>query len=1326
MSLDGYNLGTAFGRVVISDNVAEAVQTAQRSFDSAIGNIGASMQRFGDSLTGVGARMTALTAPIALFGASGINAAADFDVLMQQIESFGGVAGEELEAVRQYALTLGRDTAFSSQDAAAGLLDLLKAGQDLQQSMSTLPHVLDLATVGQISIAEAAGITSGALANFGLQAEDAARVSDALARAANASRADVRDLGEALDNGGNVANQYGLDIEQTAAVMGVFANAGIQGAEAGTRLKSMLSTMADNTPPVTRAWAALGTSLYDANGNLRDFDTVLDEVDTALDRLPVEEQNRLMQDLAGSYGITGLNALRAAGGIDGMLASMAEAPAAADLAAGFMDTFAGSMDSLKGSIETLQIEAFTPFMEDVLKPLVQRVTAVINKITEWATANPGLTKIIVSFGAALVVLGPTLIGLGLAISTTGTALKGLGLVFKGFTVGSLLPFVAAAGLVYLAFQTNFLGIRDIVNTVVERARIAFGMLEQAVGVFFEHLRQGESVFDALRYGFGEFVDNILRVLGLTREQSIAVQRVFFNIVDAVEVFTTRLRALATQMATVFNGAIDMFVALRETGMSVFAALGLTVIGYAASFGRALGMSEETAQAFSRSVTTTVMKVAQTFLRVRDVAGQFATQLREGFERAYREVRVFATGVRKLGVGEAIQNLFPPGVEKFIENAITGIRRAFDQFSKSLDLFQGDIRKYGIGEFIQNLFPPGIETLMEAAGSRIRAGLGNISKRFADFRLDIEKYGLGEAIFNLLPDGVQRVIGALAPMLSEIGEFLKNTIGRVIETVSGLFESADLSTFFENIDFSKIVEIGQIILGLTSPLGQVLTLFRLLDIDVIQIIEGIAGAITRFFGTLNDGGSLGDAFRAAFGTPDEIRENVAGFLSDIGVRIATFVQEAVAKVGELASGFIDWIAPMIPPLLEKLGELGQAFVDWVVATAPLVAEKLVELGGQILQWVSDFIPQAIAALLQLGAAFIDWIGPAIGELLPKLGEFLGTLIEWILGTAVPALVQAVIGLTTAIVGWIIDAIPQIAPALGEFLVSLGGFIINDLIPGVLEFAMGIGRGIIEGIIQGLGSIADFVWNSLISPLIGGIGANVGGGDLWGVVGALGSSILDGILQALGSIIEWVGTNIITPLVTAVGTIWGAISGGFDAIKNGIAGVFAWIRDNVIQPFIAVIQGIVGIAQGVADAVSGIIGGAQDAIATAENNAQMAGQIAGQLPQQIRERGIGGVLGVIGNAIGNEFRADGGPVTAGKAYIVGERGPEPFIPSTSGTIMSNEDFSRMMGGMGQEKAGVEMNFQPGSIVIQANSEAEGESAMRGVLNALEEKQRARGLV
>lgn len=56
--------------------------------------------------------------------------------------------------------------------------------------------------------------------------------------------------------------------------------------------------------------------------------------------------------------------------------------------------------------------------------------------------------------------------------------------------------------------------------------------------------------------------------------------------------------------------------------------------------------------------------------------------------------------------------------------------------------------------------------------------------------------------------------------------------------------------------------------------------------------------------------------------------------------------------------------------------------------------------------------------------------------------------------------------------------------------------------------------------------------------------------------------------------------------------------------------------------------------------------------------------------------GGILGAIGSAIGKFFgggKASGGPVAAGKTYLVGEQGPELFVSPTAGMIVPNSEIS-----------------------------------------------------
>lgn len=547
----------------------------RRGLDDASGLIegaGSRLQSAGSTITGLGGQISLLTTPLLGIGAAGIAAASGFENVMTQLATFGGLAGDELAAVEAAALRMGAETMFSASDAAGAMLELVKAGQSVDEAMVSTEAALALAAVGAMSVTEAAGVTAMAMAQFGLDADAAGRITEALAAAASASQADVRDLAQGMGNVGPVAKQFGLSVEETAAVLGVFSNAGIQGAEAGTQLRSMLLNMTRTTEATQGAWARLGTSMYDANGELRDLDTVFDEIGTAMADMPVEEQNAIMSDLFGSYGIVGAQALIAAGGIDAMQAAMADAPPAAFLAAEAMNTFSGRVDSLKGSVETLLIKAMTPFMNDVLSPLVTMLTDVANKAIAWTDANPELTSTLVKVGGALLILGPALVAVGLGVSAVGIAFTGLG---AGIALLTSPLVLAAVGLLAVGAGVAYLWTQDIGGI-----RTAFSDLGDTLGGL-----NLNPVKDALR-GVGDALGTI-------------------DVTGGVDTFRTSVESAFAGMDTA--GAADAV----KTNLELIVSTGLALFGMV--MGGPVGLAIGAAKLVATAIETDFLGIG-TFLK----------------------------------------------------------------------------------------------------------------------------------------------------------------------------------------------------------------------------------------------------------------------------------------------------------------------------------------------------------------------------------------------------------------------------------------------------------------------------------------------------------------------------------------------------------------------------------------------------------------------------------------------------------------------------------------------------------------------------------------
>lgn len=512
MSLDsGFNLGNAYGRIIISDNVDEAVNRAQQSWSTGIQNIGRTMQN-------LGANLTLALAPVTAFVAQGVGAFASFDAILSEISARTGATAEEMEAVRLKAMEMGRDTAFSATDAAEAMLQLLSSGYDLNQTMTALTPVLNLAAAGGLNLGYAADAVTDILAQFRLGAESATVVTDALSAAAGSSSATVNDLIAGFSNVGPVAANYGISMDQTAAILAQFAENGIKGADAGTQLKSMLDMMTRQTPEVTGMWRDLGVSMTDSNGNFRDINDIIQDLNVAMEGMSESERAAAIRTLAGSYGQMGLSALLASDGIEDMEAAMARQASAAEVAEARNSSFRGVINQLKSSLEILSITVLGPLVENYLSPFIQRVTEALNQVNNWLMANPELTEQLGLLLGVLSVLGPSVFTVGKAISTVGAI---LGFVFSpiGIVTGLL------TGL-YLAFQNNFLGIRDILQPVIETITNGISRLIQSIGFFITDIQEMGIVNAILNaFGFGSdgveigdsWIEGVLVSFGMARD-----------------------------------------------------------------------------------------------------------------------------------------------------------------------------------------------------------------------------------------------------------------------------------------------------------------------------------------------------------------------------------------------------------------------------------------------------------------------------------------------------------------------------------------------------------------------------------------------------------------------------------------------------------------------------------------------------------------------------------------------------------------------------------------------------------------------------------------
>lgn len=328
-----------------------------------------------------------------------IKTGSDFEAQMSRVKAISGATEQEFVKLKEQAIELGADTAFSSGQAAEGMENLAAAGFTTNEILEAMPGLLDLAAASGEDLANSSDIAASTLRGFGLVAEDVGHVADVLAENANRTNSSVAETGEAMKYIAPLARAAGISMEETAAAIGIMANAGIQGGQAGTTLRGALSRLSRPTEDMQEAMSELGVSFYDSEGKMLSLTDQVDVLGKAMEGMTDEQKNNYFVTLYGQEALSGMLALINEGpeSLESLTKAYTTCDGSAKKAAETMqDNLKGAVEQLSGSAESLGI-VFYESVSDNLKNAAVTATDSINEITD-AFNNGGLDKAIETAG----------------------------------------------------------------------------------------------------------------------------------------------------------------------------------------------------------------------------------------------------------------------------------------------------------------------------------------------------------------------------------------------------------------------------------------------------------------------------------------------------------------------------------------------------------------------------------------------------------------------------------------------------------------------------------------------------------------------------------------------------------------------------------------------------------------------------------------------------------------------------------------------------------------------------------------------------------------
>lgn len=411
--------------------------------------------KVGKGLTNAGKAIMPASAAIAGIGAVSVNVANDFESAMSQAAGALNMPMSQMGELRDLAIQTGQETIFSAKEAGQAITELAKGGlSEADIKAGALKATMDLAASSGMDLGNAANVTVQAMGAFGLSAEKSAVAANALAGAAAASSTDVEPLTQGLSQVSAQAYNAGWSIQETTAVLGKFADAGIVGSDAGTSLKVMLQRLAAPTSDkAAMKIENLGIKTRDANGHLLGASEMAQELQDKLGGLSEAERDSALQTIFGSDAMRAATVMMNSGseGLASYIAATNDQEAAQRLANSQMGEGEKAIEEMKGSLETAAITIGSK-LAPVITKVVKFITDLVNK---FSALPSGVQTAIVVIGAIIAVLGPLLIIIG----QMAIGISALTAAFSALSV-PLLPIIAIIAAVIAAIVSIVLVIKN--------------------------------------------------------------------------------------------------------------------------------------------------------------------------------------------------------------------------------------------------------------------------------------------------------------------------------------------------------------------------------------------------------------------------------------------------------------------------------------------------------------------------------------------------------------------------------------------------------------------------------------------------------------------------------------------------------------------------------------------------------------------------------------------------------------------------------------------------------------------------------------------------
>ena len=360
----------------------------KQGLKEAEGNASSSTSKIGGAFKTVGkvakTAMAAGSAAAVAFTKTSIDSGMNFDTAMSQVAATMGTTVDKIGNVEAKAEEMGRTTKYTATEAAEGMNILAQAGLSADEQISGIGTVLNLASAGAMSLEESASYTAGAVKGFGDSMGNASYYADLMAKGATLANTNVRGLGEAFSGSAATAKNYGQSADSVTLSLLRLAEQNVTGSEASTALNRAMADLYTPTDNASKALDQLGVSAYKSNGEAKDFNDLVDELNGSLQGMTAEQKNNALATIFTTQGLQAFNKMTASSdatvqkfwkGIQDSSGS------AAQQAATQLDNLKGDITLLSSATEGLELGFYNTF-SGAIRGAIKGITSEVSGLAE--------------------------------------------------------------------------------------------------------------------------------------------------------------------------------------------------------------------------------------------------------------------------------------------------------------------------------------------------------------------------------------------------------------------------------------------------------------------------------------------------------------------------------------------------------------------------------------------------------------------------------------------------------------------------------------------------------------------------------------------------------------------------------------------------------------------------------------------------------------------------------------------------------------------------------------------------------------------------------